>query len=431
MGNSNTYIKSGLWTKTDKPVNGYLNLDQLVTTITDTLGEGPTITYVNEGTVDSLDITFGLAVNPADTYNPTGAKTVKSYYVPSINVSNSDSTYNTFTSLTFPDLVLSGVLTIHGSNFTTFNAPLLEKVLIRDAQYNSIEIYGSQLVNIDLPKLSYILGNAIFDISSSVTSFSLPKLSYSGGLNIGSYESSMLTTVSLPLFYRDVAIRNCPLLTTVILSETNYKLNLEGCQAFDTITTLASYVSVQTDEFNYDPATLAHITTVDAPNATYFSLNNFFGSSISLPSATYVNIIFRESPASISFNFPLMTNGAINIINSLLTSFTMPSTITRLDSVYSSNNTLLTSISLGAIGTIKEIGQNGQSAHVYLRYNALNAASVNAVLALLVSLDGTNGTTLYENATVFLDQGTNAAPTGQGLTDKATLESRGCTVYTE
>lgn len=57
--------------------------------------------------------------------------------------------------------------------------------------------------------------------------------------------------------------------------------------------------------------------------------------------------------------------------------------------------------------------------------NALNVASINALLAAFVAANKTTGT-----RTLNLSGGTNAAPTGQGITDKATLVSRGWTVTT-
>src|ERR1700752_139380 len=55
--------------------------------------------------------------------------------------------------------------------------------------------------------------------------------------------------------------------------------------------------------------------------------------------------------------------------------------------------------------------------------NSLDAPAINAILAVLV--DGG-----LENGTADLSGGDNAAPTGQGITDVATLEGRGWTVTT-
>jgi hypothetical protein len=86
----------------------------------------------------------------------------------------------------------------------------------------------------------------------------------------------------------------------------------------------------------------------------------------------------------------------------------------------------VTTAVFGTVGTLKSIGGN-----ITLSGLKLDAASVNGILALLVSLDGTNGTTLWGSGRVLtINGGTNAAPSGQGITDKATLQARGCTITT-
>lgn len=61
---------------------------------------------------------------------------------------------------------------------------------------------------------------------------------------------------------------------------------------------------------------------------------------------------------------------------------------------------------------------------IFANGNALSAASVNHILARCVANAG------YVSGTVDLSGGTNAAPTGQGITDKADLIARGVTVST-
>lgn len=56
--------------------------------------------------------------------------------------------------------------------------------------------------------------------------------------------------------------------------------------------------------------------------------------------------------------------------------------------------------------------------------NAFNAASVNAFLARCVANAG------FVSGQVDLSGGTSAAPTGQGIADKATLTGRGVTMFT-
>jgi hypothetical protein len=81
-------------------------------------------------------------------------------------------------------------------------------------------------------------------------------------------------------------------------------------------------------------------------------------------------------------------------------------------------------------GTTKITGFAGGSVSATLgdfqaQSNQLSAAAVNAILAAFVAANRTTGT-----RTLNLGGTGNAAPTGQGITDKATLESRGWTVTT-
>jgi hypothetical protein len=82
---------------------------------------------------------------------------------------------------------------------------------------------------------------------------------------------------------------------------------------------------------------------------------------------------------------------------------------------------LLATFSMGS--TLKSIGGNVSFAGC-----ALNQASVDGILVSLAALDGTGGTTAYSSKTVTLTGGTNSTPSATGLTAKATLQGRGCTV---
>jgi hypothetical protein len=83
----------------------------------------------------------------------------------------------------------------------------------------------------------------------------------------------------------------------------------------------------------------------------------------------------------------------------------------------------LTTVNIGEMGSVRYVSG------VFLSDCALSEETVNYILALLVSLDGTNNTALFDGD-VNLSGGTNAAPTGQGLTDKQTLIDRGANVTT-
>lgn len=105
-----------------------------------------------------------------------------------------------------------------------------------------------------------------------------------------------------------------------------------------------------------------------------------------------------------------------------LESISIPNLVNFNEILFESSN--LTTVNIGEIGSLKRGG-----GPVSMVGCALSEETVNYILALLVSLDGNNGTDLF-NGDVYLEDGTSAAPTGQGLIDKATLQARGGLVTT-
>lgn len=406
------------------------NLNRLVENVNTVIANGipaaaPSVTYTNVGTVDELNISFGIASNPQDTYNTGGSHTVQSYYVPTIVLEQSDATFNAFTSFTLPETVFGGYMQISNQYLTTFSAPLLTQLLTKELNSNNSLVIGSPVFSsISLPELSYALGQ-ISIYAPAATTISLPKLAYTSSVVIDcDFDTGGdLTTVSLPLCNSNITIRNAQQLTSVVTGNTQCSLELIDCPAFDTLTTSAT--TVWFTAISQGGSGSSELTTVNAPNATDVTLDPFYGSSLSLPSATTINLNWVNAPSSISFSCPNLTDVTITFRDSSTTSLTMPSTIVNYENINIQDNASLTSLSLGVIGTVKAVN-DGQ---VLAYNNALDAASINGILALFVSLDGTNGTTLFDQ-TIWLQGGTNAAPTGQGLIDKATLQARGCTVET-
>jgi hypothetical protein len=111
-----------------------------------------------------------------------------------------------------------------------------------------------------------------------------------------------------------------------------------------------------------------------------------------------------------------------------LTSLSAPAMITYKGTiVVSVGFGNIVTVTLGTPGVLKSIA----GATINISGQKLDAASVNGILALLVSLDGTNGTTLWgAGKTLTINGGTNAAPSGQGILDKATLLTRTAVVTT-
>lgn len=113
-----------------------------------------------------------------------------------------------------------------------------------------------------------------------------------------------------------------------------------------------------------------------------------------------------------------MGSGQVQLVALGLTSISLPSLATNLSSsIVIAGNAGLTTISFPLLTF-----PNGSSNSFV--DNALSAASVNHILARGVANAG------FVSGILALNGGTNAAPTGQGIIDKAILAGRGITVTT-
>jgi hypothetical protein len=528
MANSNTYIKSGVWVKTDKPVKGYLDLNQVITsTISGDGNLGPKITYTAGGALTSMGVSFSLFVDPDNIPVSNATKTVQSTYGPGISLSGASGQNTALTSITFPDVQLLGSGGISVSDIPslttisfpiatksagfilasgvidgqvlTLNTPLLTSVgsvnlnnIVFDL---SLLTYISNLTltqvrsNANFPLVEYIRGSVnilsgtstTIDFSSLIsvgvvgsgdynftidqcpaTELKLPLLTYGSNtfgiyncfgltsLSLPSLTSTnyqveiqqcyYITSISLPIYSGTIGLYDLPAVTSLTLNGASVNVNLQGLTTLSSLTTLSTSFEARLDDNQYGTS---GITTVSAPNATTFKwIDNRGNTSVtvlesaSAPLAT--DIYFRtsnegQSPTLSDFtsvNFPSVTNFIrLKIRYSQMTTLDVSTVVTydSSDNIELNNNPYLTSAIIGVIGTLKTIGGDT----VYLSNNALTETCVNNVLALLVSLDGTNGTTEFGSGkTLELQGGTNAAPTGQGILDVATLTSRGCTVTT-
>ena len=153
--------------------------------------------------------------------------------------------------------------------------------------------------------------------------------------------------------------------------------------------------------------TIPLATTLSMPLLTYVG-SNFNPSAaacttLDLSSLQYLGGIFQPSFANLAtINLPAIVNIGSNV------------------NITAAN---LVTFSFGS--TLKLVGGN-----VTMTGMKLNQASVDGILVSLAALDGTGGTTSYDSKTVNLSGGTSATPSATGLTAKATLQGRGCTVTT-
>jgi len=131
-------------------------------------------------------------------------------------------------------------------------------------------------------------------------------------------------------------------------------------------------------------------------------------------------------------NFPLLTGVGDNFNPSIMTGCTgifLTGMIGYKSGIIIPSGTMsgVQNLVLGTSGTLKYI--SGQK--IELSGLNLNVQSVTGLLWLLTSLDGTNGTQTWGAGRILnMTGGLNAAPAGQGVTDKATLIARGATVLT-
>lgn len=134
---------------------------------------------------------------------------------------------------------------------------------------------------------------------------------------------------------------------------------------------------------------------------------------------TYADLIVSYCPLLTSVSLPAYTSGDGRVTiasNDSLVSISLPAFVSAFE-LNIKTNTALTTISLPSWSPVvfNEVDFGG---------NALSAATVNHILARAVA------SASFTSGTIILSGGTNAAPTGQGITDKAILQGRGVTVNT-
>ena len=250
------------------------------------------------------------------------------------------------------------------------------KTILIDNNYNLATVNFSALISAD--------GFSI-DYAKLMTALSLPVLTKSGYMSIVS--NDLLNTVSMP-----------------VLDSLNNGFTLTSNNVLPSIS-LPSLKSVYNLSITDNPL----LTSFSAPllnRQTYgFTVqNNNALTALSFPSLlSAVNVSIQTNPALISFSAPLMTNLSSN------TSFTP---------VIISDNANLTSINIDALTTLSGYGFNAQG-------NKLASAQVNYLLHKFATI-----TPALSSKTFSLYQTPSAPPTGQGITDKATLISHSNTVDT-
>lgn len=311
------------------------------------------------------------------------------------------------TSISMPLLIEiagSGFTITSANSLTSFSLP--SAIMINGLTFTS----ATSLSAISFSSLT-ALGGSITGTLNSLTSFSLPLLVTIAGSY--SLTSNALTTLSMPA------------LTSLGVVATSTTGNFAPVGTSLATVNMPSLTSVNG---TFSP-TLAALTTLTLTNLQTvvgaFGLTASSLATLSMPALTTLGAGFAPvCAAATTVTLTLLSSitGTVAASFASLTTLSFPA-LTTVTSTFTITAANLVTFSMNT--GLLNIGGNFTMTGM-----KLNQASVDGILVRLAALDGTGGTTSYNNRTVNLSGGTSSAPSATGLTAKATLQARGCTVTT-
>lgn len=300
--------------------------------------------------------------------------------------------------------------------------------------YSEVDVAGG-LTSLTFDDLSGAMGNITPNRLASLTSLNFPQLVVVGG-HFSPNTLNALTTLTAPKLTTIVGafgLSTNPLLTTLSFPALVSVRSNFSPQIMAAVTT-ASFPALVSVFGNFVPNTMGALTALSFPSlvrcGSFFnpygmnSLTSFLVPALkSIGGALQMQV--GSSLTTVAFT-SLETVGDSITVNTMtaLTSLTFPALISvggTAGGYITISAAPLVTFTLGA--TLKKVLNN-----VSITGAALNQASVDNILVRLAALDGTNGTTAYSGRTVTLTGGTSSTPSATGLTAKATLVARGCTV---
>lgn len=180
----------------------------------------------------------------------------------------------------------------------------------------------------------------------------------------------------------------------------------DGYEAFADVGEAALVSNDTVALIGYDIEDTTTLETVAFPVLGSCAGLMYFGANAALQSLTFPLL-------TTSFEFFIVNNPLITAVSlPLLVNATDTGTNFRID-----HNASLVNLSLPMFVPVDGIVYN-------FSHNALSVVSVNSLLARFVA------NVSFVSGTIVLEGGTNAAPTGQGLLDVATLLARGVAMST-
>ena len=297
-------------------------------------------------------------------------------------------------SVSIPNLTTAIDISIYGNALNSLDFSSIQYI-------NNFDFIDLVIGNLNLSSLKYAKGTV--DIGgNNISSLDLSGLDSAGRLDLGSGISSLLLpnfkNGDLLITFTDLSTINLPLLNR---SSTVSLYRNDNLTSFSAPSLTLVEADIRFRE-NYS------LTSIDISSLNQGSIVEIWDDT----SLTSLNI-----SSLIQCRYMLIDNTSMSNIS--LPSFTTQNLIISSDQIRIINNNNLTSISLPNINS---------DGNFYFNNNALTTTNVNALLNIFnsgaFSQDG--------GSSIYLQNQTPAAPpSGQGVTDKATLISNGNTVLTD
>lgn len=329
-------------------------------------------------------------------------------------------------------ITLSNISAIEDT-FLVSNCPSLTSLSLPSLERmgSQLRLVGTNLTTLSLPNLKKIAGHIYIAENASLTNFSLPLLSNANtNYGVSIVNNSKLTNVSMPSLVKAAYI------------------SVNNCRKLSTVNFNAFVTSPGTIKFSQDSS----LTALSFPSCTSIGSQGGFEAtfdssltSISLPLLTTTGVFFIHMNKSLqTFSVPVLSscgNVALNFSN--LTNISLP-LLTNIGDLFIQGNPVLTTLNVSGLTTL---GNQFASLSVFnnpllttinwpgltsiranLTYmfssNKLPSSEVNNILAKIVVVHPVS-------CNISVNQTVPAPPTGQGLTDKATLLSWNNTVTTD
>jgi hypothetical protein len=328
----------------------------------------------------------------------------------------------TLSSASFPALT-----TVHGKLYIDNEASLSSLSVTSLSTIKDIDIQDAGLTSLNFPALTTVTGTLSLNNLASLSSVSLAGLSVADYITIQTTGITSFSTPALTSVGHNIRFFNNALLVALsfpALINIGYQLYINNPLSSLSVPVLNSVVDVD--------ITSATLTALSFPACTYSS--RFYIHSCSALASFSVPLITTLSNGLILTGITSLTTlslpqlGSVSALLNIggsaqLTSISLPALTSVPGAVLIQTNTALTSVSFPLLNYL---GASNTTASTFdVSSNKLPGSQVNALLSLLVNM-----TPQLTAKTIKLSQSPSAPPTAQGLTDKATLISRGNTVTT-